>query len=482
MAYDDVREFLGALETRGRLRRITREVDPAWEPACLARWMYQALPEEQRFGLLFERVAGYDMPLMAAVLGASRQNYALALEVSPDEIGARWAQALMNPVSPASAAQGLCQEVVLTGAEADLHRLPVPIWTPGKDVAPYITNATITRDADTGHQNTATYRTMLLDQQRVAVNLSPGRHGTRCASTYWRRGQAAPIAWVLGAEPVVNLAAVANVPYGVDEVTIAGGLKGEPVEVVPAKTIELMVPARAELIIEAELRPGESANEGPFGEFAGYMGPVNAKPIATITAITHRANPIYHGLISQMPPSESTTVQSIGNAGLLYKLLRHDLGHGTVQDVHIDLTFGGLLAHGIVSMTPLYPGHAKQVGRLVADLSFLKRVTVVDADVDIRDPMHMDWALNSRFNPARDTVIIDDVFTPANMDPTVPAVDGKPGQGSKLVIDATEREGVPPLSLPDKELMLRALDSWRESALPEFEIPKRVALMLGLER
>lgn len=481
MPYQDIREYLAVLENRGLLQHVTHPVDPSWEPACLARWLYQGLPEQQRFGLLFESVTGYQMPLMVGVLGASTAMYATALDTTPDGIGARWVGAVRHPQPPVTVTSAPCQEVVRTGDEADIGFLPIPVWTPGKDAAPYITSVTITRDADSGHQNTAIYRTMVLDQRQVAVNLNPGRHGFRCASSYWRLGKPAPIAWVLGAEPVVPLAAVANVPYGVDEMTIAGGLKGDSIEVVRAKSVDLMVPARAEIIIEAELRPGDTADEGPFGEFAGYMGPVAAKPVATITAVTHRRNPIYHGIISQMPPSESTTIQSLGNAGLLLKTLRYDLGHESVTDIYIDLTFGGLLAHGIIAMRPMYPGHAKQVGRLVADLTFLKRVTVVDADVDIRDPIHVDWALNSRYNPARDTIIIKDVFTPANMDPAIndPTL---PIAGSKIIIDATETPGVPAFSLPDRDFMLRSLQVWKKTGLPPFEIPKRMRLMLSLDK
>ncbi len=479
MAYKDFREFLAALETDGRLRRITVPVDPAGELSCMARWMYQALPEERRFALLFEKLRGVDGRLVTAALGASRQTYALALGVAPDLITERWVQALCRPIAPVDTTVAPCQELVTTGADVDLGRLPVPVWTPGKDAAPYLTTLTLTRDADSGIQNLAVYRTMVAGKDKVLVNLSPGRHGTRCWQSYLRQGRPAPIAWAIGCEPAVHMAAVANVPYGVDEMTIAGGLKGEPIALVKAKTIDLMVPANAEYIIEGEIRPGEFDQEGPFGEFAGYMGPVASKPVATITAITCRRDPIYYGYVSQMPPSESTIIQSLGNAGLMLKQLRHDLGHASVRDVHIDLTYGGVLAHGIVAMKPLYPGHAKQVGRLVADLSFLKRVTVVDEDVDIRDAMHMDWALNARYNPRRDTVIVDDVFCPADMDPAVPRVDGKPGINSKIVIDATEKTESGTFSLPPAEDMDRALALWKEAGLPSFDIPKRCKFMLS---
>jgi len=284
---------------------------------------------------------------------------------------------------------------------------------------------------------------------------------------------------MVGAEPVVNMAAVANVPYGTDELAVAGGLLGEPVDLVAARTIDLKVPANAEYVIEAEIRPGEVAEEGPFGEFAGLMKEELAmRPVAHVTAITHRRDPIYYGFISQMPPSESTTLQSIGYAGLILKMLRHDLGHESVRDVHVDYTFGGQMAHGIVSVAPRHPRHAKQIGRIVADTTSLKRVTVVDDDIDIRDPMHMAWAMNSRFSPAKDTVIIDDTFAPGTMDPTLEVVDGVTEPSSKIVCDATRKRDRGAYSLPSMELMTRALDSWAEAGLPEFEIPKRAASML----
>lgn len=478
MAYRDLRDLLVVLEQRGRLRRVSKSVDRDWEVACLARWTFQGLDEAARFGLLFERIEGFDMAVATGVLGSSREAYAIALGVEPDDINDKWAEALLNPVPPRTLDTALCQEITLTGDDIDLGRIPVPVWTPGKDAAPYVSCPVITRDRNSGIYNLGVYRTMVRDAGSMVVNLGPGRHGTRCCESFLDNGEAAPIAWVIGAEPTVQMASVANVPYATDELTIAGGLMGEAVDLVPAKTIDLLIPANAEIIIEAEIRPGDFAEEGPFGEFAGFMSEPRPRSVATITAITHRKDPIYYGYISQMPPSESTVLQSIGYGGLILKLLRHDLGHETVHDVHVDLTFGGQMAHGIVSLKPLYPGHAKNIGRLVADATTLKRVTVVDEDIDIRDPMHMAWAMNSRFSPARDTIIIEDVYAPRGMDPTLRVRDDMAEFSSKLVCDATQEGDKGTFSLPSKELMTDALKTWTEVGLPDFEITKRVQFML----
>ena len=478
MAYRDFRDFIAVSEQAGRLKRIEKTVDRTWEPASLAKWVFQALPDDERFGLMFDRVEGSPFRLVTAALGASTHTYALRLGVKPEEVNEAWIQGLRNPQTPRPVEDAPCQEVVLMGQEAKLSDLPIPVWTPGKDVGPYITTITITRHIDSGVQNMGVYRTMVRDDHSVISNLNPGRQGYALAESWLEQGKPAPIAWVVATEPVIHLATVANMPLGVDEITVAGGLKGEPIDIVKCATSDIMVPANSEFIIEGEILPGEYADEGPFGEFAGYMGPVAPKPVVRITAITHRKDAIYYGYTSQMPPSESTVLQSMTNGPLLLKTLRDDMGEKSVEDVHIDLTFGGLLAHAVIAITPRHPGHAKKIGRLVADMSPIKRVTVVDADIDIRDPLHVEWCMNAHYNPARDTVIIDDVFFPMGMDPSVRMDNKMQDTGSKIVIDATQTIDAGEISLPPKDIMMKALDVWKEIGLPEFEIPKRAASRL----
>ena len=416
--------------------------------------------------------------MITAALGASPASVALALQCGVDEINDKVIDALRRPLKPRILENGFCQDAVHLGRDAGLSRLPIVTWTPGKDKAPYLTTIVVTRDHDTGIANMAVYRTMVRDDHSLVVNLSPNRQGTRNVKSWTEKGKKAPIAWVIAAEPAVHLATVANLPYGKDEIELAGGLKGEAVELVRCKTIDLLVPARAEIIVEGEISPGEVDDEGPFGEFAGYMGVVDKRPVAHVTALTHRQDPIFYGYTSQMPPSESTTIQSLMNAGVILQMLRDHIGEQSVSDVWIDLTFGGLLAHCIVAMTPKFPAHGKKVGRIVADSTLIKRVTVVNSDVDIRDPSHIEWAMNSRFSPQRDTVLIDDVYVPLQIDPSVRDAYGVVTQGSKVVIDATQKIESGPFSLPPKAMMMKALDVWKASDLPEFQIPKRARLRL----
>ncbi len=472
MAVYDFREFLAIAEQQGKLRRVSKTVDRMWEPACLAKWVFQALPDDDRFGLMFDNVEGSRFPLVTGALGASVHTYAMALGINPEDLNEVWLKALTQPQQPRIVENALCQEVVHLGKDVRLSDLPIPVWTPGKDAGPYITTITVNRRADTGEQNMGVYRTMVRDDTSVIVNLMPGRQGHAYAQTYLNQNKPAPIAWVVATDPVVHLASVANLPIGIDEISVAGGLKGEPVDVVRAKTSDLLVPANAEFIIEGEVLPGETAVEGPFGESAGYMSGTGQRSVARITAITHRKDPIYYGYTSQIPPSESTVIQSLSNAPLVLKTLRHDLGEKTVRDVYIDLTFGGGGAHGIISMKPMAPGHAKKIGHIVASTTTLKRITIVDEDVDIRDPTDMNWAMNSHYDPVRDTVVISDVFRP--LDHSLKPDFNMNKMGGQLIIDATRTVDPGELSLPSRELMEKALDVWHESQLPDFQIPKRL--------
>ena len=172
--------------------------------------------------------------------------------------------------------------------------------------------------------------------------------------------------------------------------------------------------------------------------------------------------------------SESTVIQSLTNAALLLKTLKYDMGEQSVADVYIDLTFGGILAHAVVAMKSRYPGHGKKVGRLLALMAPVKRVTVVDHDVDPSDPTHVEWAMNARFNPSRDTDIIDDVFFPGDIEPSLPSPTSKNMMGSKIVLDATSKVDSGPFSLPTPEVMEKSRELWAQLGLPSLEpIPKR---------
>ena len=317
---------------------------------------------------------------------------------------------------------------------------PVPIWTPGKDRRPCITACVITKDKNTGVQNMGTYRCQVQSKNRITLNTNPGRQAYENYQTYAVNGEPAPVAVAICCEPAVHMATSAALPKGIDEVTAAGGLKGAPIEMVRAKTSDLLVPAQAEIVVEGEIHPTGRMKEDAFGEFAGYMGPVGDRPFFDVQTITHRKDSIYYGYLSQHPPSESTLIQGEANECVLHKLLVDDWSKPTVLDVALSQTHGGLLGFIVIQMDPTYPGHAKRVGRLVPEMGvFFKTVMVVNSDIDIRHQQHLDWMMNSRVNPERDLVIIKDVYQ--IYDPSA-----QDGMGSKLVIDATE-SGPEPICL-----------------------------------
>ncbi|MBI3089779.1 MAG: UbiD family decarboxylase [Candidatus Tectomicrobia bacterium] len=471
MGYHDIREFISVLEAHGKLRHVKKEVDPSWEIAGMARWVYQGFPEERRFALVFDNVKDSSIPVATALIGASREVYALALGTTPEKIHEVWLQALRHTIPPRLVRSGPCQEVVIGREKVDLSALPVPTWTPGKDMRPCITAVVITKNHDTGVQNMGTYRCQVQSKDTVTLNTMPGRQAYQNYESYARHGKPAPLAVAIACEPVVHLATSAALPKGIDELHLAGALKGAAVATVRAMTVDLQVPANAEIIVEGELQPSKTMQEDSFGEFAGYMGPGGQKPFFQVASMTHRSNPIYYGYISQFPPSESTMIQGNANECMVHKLLVDDFGETTVVDVAINQTHGGNLGHAVVQMTPIYPQHAMHVGRLVAELTRFKMITIVDCDIDIRDRQHLDWAWNSRVNPARDTLVIEKVFVPND-----PAADR--GITSKLIIDATHKGTFPDLSLPAKEVMLRAYESWQEADLPAFNLPSRVERLL----
>jgi UbiD family decarboxylase len=475
------RDHLDNLASADLLERVANPVDPDWELASMARWIYHGFDEDDRFALRFDDVEGYDIPVVTAALGASRAVYTHALDVEPDDIHERWRTALADQQEPELVSSAPVQEQVSTGSEASIDDLPVPVWTPQKDPGPYLTTVVVTKNRETGIRNFAIYRSQVVDDDTLAINISPKRHAFRDYRSYTDAGEPAPVAIAIGASPAVHLSSITNVDYETDEAVVAGGLLGEPLQTVQAETVDLEVPAAAEIVIEGEIDPTARRIEGPFGEFAGYMGHKEEKPIIDVTAVTNRNDPIFYSLMGQVPPSEDHTIQSISNAALYHKQLAEDRGYETVADVFIDKTYSGILGHGIIQIDPTYRTEGREVGIELANISQLKQVTVVNEDVDIRDPLHVAWAVNARVDPARDVTVMEDIYINPAKDPAVRTEPRDQSDSSKLVVDATVEsipEELPPMSIPPKDDMEDALDSWAAADLPDIEPKRRMQLLL----
>ncbi|TMI79231.1 MAG: hypothetical protein E6H04_10940, partial [Bacillati bacterium ANGP1] len=270
MPYRDLREYLTVLEEAGKLHHIRTEVDKTWEIAAVSRLAFQEIPEERRPALMFDRVQGHDIPVCVGVLGASRWVYALALETEPEGIPDAWARA----------------QRVKRGEAATLLELPTPIWTRGHDPGPYLTApCVITRDPDTGIVNVGTYRCQIKGARKIGMWVNFLQHARQHVEPRRLAGERVPVAIVLGPDPSVSLCSVTRIVYGVDELAVAGGLRGTPLDVVSCVTSDLAVPATAEIVIEGEILP-DLEEEGPFGEYPGYMGAKADSYVVEVQAIT----------------------------------------------------------------------------------------------------------------------------------------------------------------------------------------------------
>ncbi len=467
MPYLDLRAYLDRLDQEDLLKHITAPVDKDWEISAVGRVAFRDIPESRRPALMFDNVVGYDVPVVLGVLGGSRRIYALALEVEPDPraITGAWRRAASAPVPPRTVGQGPVKEVVLKGDQADLNTLPVPTWTVGEDPGPYLTAPlVVTKDPETGAHNVGTYRAQIKGPRTLGVWINFVQHGRKHVEMWEARDQPTPVAIVLGTEPALGLCSVARVPYGVEEYAMAGGLRGEAIEVVPAETVDLLVPARAEIVIEGYFRLRELEREGPFGEYTGYMGPLADSYVLDVTCITHRHQPIYHAFLSQMPPSESSLIRSIGRESAVAKTLMDDL-RLPVTDVHL-LEAGGAAAYMAIRGRWEHEGQARQaiLGAWSVDPTLGKICVAVDDDIDIRDPFALNWALSFRMQPDGDVFQVPGYpavrLDPSQTDESVPQLDPKRRLSTKMGIDATKKHAYPPIAMPPADHLAKVRSEW----------------------
>ncbi len=472
MAYRDLREYLDKLDEAGLLCRVPAEVDKDWEISAVARQTFRRIPQERRPALMFENIKGHDIPLVVGILGGSRAIYALAMECPIDEAQDRWAKATAHPIEPAVVEEGVCQEQVYCDEEVEQVKLPVPVWTVGQDPGPYHTSPfVISKDPETGIQNVGTYRVQQKSARRLGIMINPPRNMNHHIRKNEALGKPTEVAIVFGTDPVIGLAAVTPFPYGVDELAVAGGVRGEPAEVVRGKTVDLLVPATAEIVIEGHIPPGGREQEGPFGEYAGYMGTGGNHPYIDVTCITTRRKPIYQAFMSQMPPSESSCIKQIGRESMIYRHLRDELGL-PVKDVHLPESGGstGLLLISLAKQNHSQPLKAMRGSWSLHDV-FGKITVVVDDDIDVRDPFQVEWAMSFRMQPATDVRVYTDTdaltLDPSQADYSVPNESPLRRRSSKVGIDATRKHTYPPLAVPPKEHLDRVAGQWDKYGIGE---------------
>ena len=492
MKYADLRDFLAQLERDGHLRRIAAQVSPRLE-------MTEICDRTLRAGgpaLLFERPTGSTMPVLGNLFGTVQR---VALAMGAADIGAlrdvgELLAALKEPEPPTGLRDALgkvaqlksalwdmaprevrsapCQTIVWEGNEVDLGRLPVQTCWPG-DVAPLINwGLVITRGPHKKRQNLGIYRQQVLTRNKVIMRWLPHRGGAldfRDHALAFSR-QAFPIAVALGADPATMLGAVTPVPDSLSEYQFAGLLRGTKTEVTKCISSALNVPASAEIVLEGHIQPDaanasgyEMALEGPFGDHTGYYNEREWFPVFTIERITMRRDPIYHSTYTGKPPDEPA-VLGVALNEVFVPLLRRTFPE--IADFYLPPE-GCSYRMAIVSMRKQYPGHAKRVmfgvWSFLRQFMYTKFIVVTDDDVNIRDWKEVIWAITTRVDPVRDTLLIDN--TPIDyLDFASPVA----GLGGKMGIDATnkwsgetEREWGRPIAM-DPAVKARVDAMWGE--------------------
>jgi 2,5-furandicarboxylate decarboxylase 1 len=456
-AYDGLRQFLELLEQDGDLARVTAPVALDQELAAVCVYNLRATGP----ALLFERPGDHNMPVLTNLL-STRRRYARAMDCGLHEVHQRWNAAAANPLPPVLVDRAApCQEVVLTGDDVDVTGLPAPRWN-ALDGGRYLTlSLHVSRDPRTGTRNVGVYRNQVHDKDTLGLLAGPFAH-----IMLQRRHDPDgpfPVALVMGPDPRLVMAASTPLPFGVDEMAMAGALRGKPLELVRCKTVPLEVPADAELVIEGEVRPapGDRREEGPFGEYTGhYAGPRSPRPTIHVTAITRRHDAILNLAYQGAPPHETEVLTAVGKEA---ELLRSVTLPG-VKSVYLTAAGCGAL-HLVVSVEKLYEGYGKMVG--MAFLSTpasrsIKRVVVVDDDIDPFDSLAVEWAIATRVQAHRDVEILTEMPS-TSIDPSLPAAEQtRTARGSKMIIDATryDARNYPAICLPADEAMARVEHEW----------------------
>ncbi|HEY7167266.1 MAG TPA: UbiD family decarboxylase [Candidatus Binatia bacterium] len=473
MAYTDLRAYLATLEEKGKLKRVRKEVDKDWEIAAVCRQLFKKIPPEKRPALLFENVKGFSIPVAAGVLGASKDIYAIGLETdSVEGINRKWDHALENPIPPRIVKTGPCKENIWHGDRVDLLSLPVPVWTVGEDPGPFLTSPyVITKDPETGTRNVGTYRMQVKGRNKTGFLIGMRQD----AAWHIRKNDAentpTPVAVVLGADPSIGYVSVSKMSDALDEFAVAGALRGEPVDLVPCETVPLEVPATAEIVLEGEIPPNSLENEGPFGEYTGYMGPAGNQPYFNIKCMTFRNNPFYQAFISQMPPSESSCIRGVGREWPLFKHLKNTL-RLPIRDLRLKEA-GGSGAYAVVSLKKQFEGQVRQLMYGIWSLrtGFGKITVVVDDDIDVWDDFAVDWALSWHVRPSQDVYIERDVqavgLDPSQAPKSVPQHHPTRYVGSRIAIDATRKHEYPAISLPPKDHLERVANNWKQYGIED---------------
>lgn len=487
MQYKDLRDFIAQLESMGELKRIQVEVDPVLEMTEICDRLLKA----QGPAVLFEHPKGYGMPVLGNLFGTPKR---VALGMGQTSVEAlrevgRLLAHLKEPdppkglkdawdklpllkqvlnMAPKELSHAPCQEIVLQGSEVDLGQLPIQTCWPG-DVAPLITwGLTVTRGPNKVRQNLGIYRQQVIAPNKVIMRWLAHRGGALdfrefCAAN---PGKPYPVAVALGADPATILGAVTPVPDSLSEYQFAGLLRGAKTEVVKCIGNDLQVPASAEIVLEGVIHPDETALEGPYGDHTGYYNEQETFPVLTIDRITMRRNPIYHSTYTGKPPDEPA-ILGVALNEVFVPLLQKQFPE--IVDFYLPPE-GCSYRMAVVSMKKQYAGHSKRVmfgiWSFLRQFMYTKFIIVTDDDINVRDWKEVIWAITTRVDPVRDTLLVEN--TPIDyLDFASPVS----GLGGKMGLDATNkfpgethREWGKPITM-DSDVKKRVDAMWNELGL-----------------
>ena len=473
----DFQEHLANIEAAGLLVRIEREVNKDTELHPLVRWQFQGgLDESERRAFLFTNVVGadgrrFDMPVAVGALSASAEIYALGMGRPIEDVGRAWTEAIAHPIAPVRVASAPCQEVVITGGDlrgaGGLARLPVPVSTPGFDAAPYLTaTLCVTCDPDTGVRNMGTYRAALKANDRLGVRMA-ARIGGAGGYLHWQKYRARkepmPCAIVVGCAPVVAFTGPQKLAVDLDEMGVAGALAGAPIRTAKAVTVDLDVPADAEIVIEGLIDPELLEPEGPFGESHGYVALEDFNMSMQVTAITMKRAPVFVSIVSQVTPSESSVIKRVAYEPVFLAHLRDVLSIKGIRAVVLHEPLCNIRPVIFLQFAPGSP--QSEVWRGLNGAATLKAdcgkiVIAVGEDIDPRNADAVLWSLAYRANMGDDLHVVP--HRAAGHGPKT----GRRGGEATLLIDATLKSKMPPLALPARAHMEHARALWEELGLP----------------
>lgn len=451
----DLRSFIAELDASSPedVARVTEPVSPRYEMSAILTH----LERRKRFPLLFFQNSKESQAPVVINAQASRRLMSIALECKPEDLARAFSERQSKPLAPVEMINAPVHEISRTGDEIDLKQVPL-LTHYDVNVAPYITAGIVVAvDPDTGVRNTSYNRLMMAGNRELRIFMAVGRHLWTLHNKLEGRNQPLPIAIVIGVHPLFSLGAQALTPTDEDEYAVIGGMMNEPLRLVRAKTVPILVPADAEMIIEGQIMPILRRTEGPFGEFTGHAVPQDQRQVVEISAITHRENYIFQDIHAGY--TEHKLMGAVPREAALLKAVR--LSVPTVRNVCMPVS-GNCRFHAYISIAKRTPGQAKNAicAAFAADM-LLKHVVVVDDDIDVFDEQRVLWAISNRFQADRGLVVIANAQG-SELDPSA----GPGGVNAKMGLDATKPlSGFPPeLRVPEDILEKITLDDF----LPNF--------------